>query len=111
MVKQAFETINNIGRVQIVDREYVPNFIFGRDDMVIVIGQDGLVANTLKYLENQSLIGVNPDPKRWEGVLLPFQVSDLRLVLMDVFNKKRKIKEVTMAKASLNDGQVIYGTE
>lgn len=109
VVKQAFETLNNIGRVQIVDREYVPNFIFGKDDVVIVIGQDGLVANTLKYLENQSLIGVNPDPKRWEGVLLPFQVSDLRLLLMDVFNKKRTIKEVTMAKASLNDGQVIYG--
>ena len=109
VVKDAFENLNNLGRTQILDREYVPNFIFGKEDVVIVIGQDGLVANTLKYLANQSLIGVNPDPKRWEGVLLPFQVEDLKLVMLDVFNKKRKIKEVTMAKASLNDGQVIYG--
>lgn len=109
VVKEAFETLNYLGRVQIVDREYVPNFIFGKEDVVIVIGQDGLVANTLKYLTNQLLIGVNPDPKRWEGVLLPFQVEDLKLVLLDVFNNKRKIKEVTMAKAALNDGQVIYG--
>lgn len=109
VVKEAVEAINSIGRTQLLDREYVPNFIFGKEDVIIVIGQDGLVANTMKYLTNQLLIGVNPDPKRWEGVLLPFQVSDLKLVILDVFNKKRKIKEVTMAKASLNDGQVIYG--
>lgn len=109
VVKEAFESLNMLARIQLVDREFVPNFIFGLEDVVIVIGQDGLVANTLKYLANQLLIGVNPDPKRWEGVLLPFQVSDLKLVLLDVFNKKRAIKEVTMAKASLNDGQVIYG--
>jgi NAD kinase len=109
VVKEAFESLNTLARIQMVDREFVPNFIFGPEDVVIVIGQDGLVANTLKYLANQQLIGVNPDPKRWEGVLLPFQVSDLKLVILDVFNKKRAIKEVTMAKASLNDGQVIYG--
>ena len=109
VINKAFETLDYIGRVQIVDREYVPNFIFGKDDVVVVIGQDGLVANTLKYLENQLLIGVNPDPKRWEGVLLPFQVSDLKLLILDVFSKKRKVKEVTMAKATLNDGQVMYG--
>jgi hypothetical protein len=33
-------------------------------------GQDGLAANTLKYLKNaQPVIGVNPDPGRWDGVL------------------------------------------
>lgn len=109
VVNEAFQTLDYIGRVQIVDREYVSNFIFGKEDLVVVIGQDGLVANTLKYLTEQLLIGVNPDPKRWEGVLLPFQVSDLKSIALDVFNKKRKVKEVTMAKASLNDGQVIYG--
>lgn len=109
VVNQAVDTLSSLGRTQLLDREYVPNFIFGNDDVVIVIGQDGLVANTLKYLANQSLIGVNPDPNRWEGVLLPFKVNDLKLLMIDVFNKRRKIKEVTMAKASLNDGQVIYG--
>lgn len=60
-------------------------------------------------MKNQLLIGVNPDPKRWEGILLPFTVTDLKLIVMDVLKNKYKIKEVTMAKASLNDGQVIYG--
>ncbi|MFK4342236.1 NAD kinase [Paenibacillus sp. RC62] len=48
-----------LGRVQIVEREHVPNFIFGEQDTVVVLGQDGLVANTLKYLTEQPLIGVN----------------------------------------------------
>jgi hypothetical protein len=43
----------------------------------VALGQDGVVANTLKYLNGQFLIGVNPDPKRYDGVLFPFGVSDI----------------------------------
>lgn len=107
-IRQASSELENLGRVQILEREYLPNFIFGERDIVVAIGQDGLVANTLKYLSTQLLIGVNPDPGRWDGILLPFNVSDLRLVVRDVFNMKRPIKEVSMAKATLNDGQSIY---
>jgi NAD kinase len=107
-ISEAHSQLVSLGRVQIVDREYVPNFIFGENDIVVVIGQDGLVANTLKYLSNQQLVGVNPDPARWDGVLLPFKVADLKLVIQDVFKKRRQIKEVSMAKAALNDGQTIY---
>lgn len=97
-----------LGRVQVLDREYVSNFIFGKNDIVVVVGQDGLVANTLKYLSTQLLIGVNPDPNRWDGILVPFKVSDLKLIITDLIKKKRPVKEVTMAKATLNDGQTIY---
>ena len=107
-VSKARQILEALGRVQIVDRDFVPNFIFGEQDTVVVIGQDGLVANTLKYLANQPLIGVNPDPARWDGILLPFRVDDLKLLLPEVFKQKRTIKEVTMAKAALNDGQVLY---
>ena len=107
-ISSAFRLLEPLGRVQIVDRDYVPNYIFGDNDIVVVVGQDGLVANTLKYLSTQLLIGVNPDPRRWDGVLLPFTVSNLSSVMQDVFKKKRKIKEVSMAKATLNDGQTIY---
>ncbi|MCL1984973.1 MAG: sugar kinase [Betaproteobacteria bacterium] len=110
--KQALRTIEGIlsemGRLQIVSREYIPNFIFGKQDIVVAVGQDGLVANTLKYLDNQPLIGVNPDPARWDGMLLPFQAKDLRALLPDVFANQRPIGEVSMAKSTLNDGQVMY---
>lgn len=101
--------IEEIGRMQVVSRAYVPNFIFGPDDIVVAVGQDGLVANTMKYLCGQPLIGVNPDPARWDGVLLPFKAQDLRLVLIDVIGNRRRHREVTIAKAELNDGQILYG--
>jgi len=107
-ISEAHSELESLGRVQVVDREYVSNFIFGNNDIVVVVGQDGLVANTLKYLTNQLLIGVNPDPTRWDGVLLPFKVADLKLVIQDVFKMRRQVKEVSMAKAVLNDGQTIY---
>jgi len=108
-ISTALESLESLGRVQVVDREFLPNFIFGKNDVVVAVGQDGLVANILKYLTTQPLIGVNPDPARWDGVLLPFAVTDLLSILPDVFQEKRQIKEVTLAKAELNDGQVLYG--
>lgn len=107
-IAESYNVLEGFGRIQIVDREYISNYIFGDHDLIVVVGQDGLVANTLKYLSNQILIGVNPDPARWDGILLPFRVEDLQAVVQDIFKAKRQIKEVTMAKAVLNDGQTIY---
>lgn len=106
--KEAEIVLSEIGQVQIVDRLFVPNFIFGKDDIIVAVGQDGLVANTLKYLNNQPLIGVNPDPGRWDGVLLPFNVKDLKVIISELQKNQRKIKEVTIAQATLNDGQTLY---
>jgi len=96
------------GRVHLVDRRYVVNYIFAQDDLVIVLGQDGLVANTLKYLDGQHVIGVNPDVQRWDGVLLPFGPTDLLRILPEALARKRTLKTVTMAKASLNTGEQLY---
>ncbi|SFI33669.1 hypothetical protein SAMN04515618_1186 [Collimonas sp. OK307] len=108
-VRQTESTLQSLGRVQIVDRGFLSNFLFGPRDVVVALGQDGLVANTLKYLDGHPLIGVNPDPKRWDGVLLPFNVNDIGTIIPEVFSGKRQIKEVTMAKAQLNNGQSLYG--
>jgi NAD kinase len=108
VISKAHIELEKLGRIHVVDREYIPNFIFGDNDIVVVIGQDGLVANTLKYLSNQLLIGVNPDPSRWDGVLLPFTVTELSSIVQDVFKRKRQVKEVSMAKATLSDGQTVY---
>ena len=107
-VLQAQQQLEKLGRLQTLDRSYVSNFIFGAEDTVVVLGQDGLVANTLKYLDRQTVVGVNPDPSRWEGVLLPFVVKDLPQVLPQVLAGKRAITEVTMARVELNDGQVLH---
>lgn len=105
VVRDAEDILSRHGRVQVLDRTFVPNFIFGPTDTIVAIGQDGLVANVLKYLDGQLLVGVNPDAKRWEGVLLPFTLEDLDLVMPEVFAKKRPVANVTMAEARLNNGQ------
>ena len=101
-------TLEKLGNLHIIDREFLPNYMFGKNDIVVVVGQDGLVANTLKYLENQPLIGVNPDPKRWDGILLPFLPSDIQKIVMDVIKNQRHCEEITLAKVELNDGQTLY---
>lgn len=108
-VHDAESALRHFGRVQMVERGFLPNFLFGPDDLVVALGQDGLVANTMKYLDGHPLVGVNPDPARWEGVLLPFQVRDLAKLMPDVLARRRTMQEVTMARARLNDGQELYG--
>lgn len=106
---RATETqLRELGRVQVLDRAFLTNFIFGADDTVVVLGQDGLVANTLKYLGGHPVVAVNPDPKRWDGVLLPFQIADVRQVVLEVFARGRSTRDITMAQASLNNGQKLY---
>ncbi len=108
-VRAAENALAALGRLQTIDRSYVPNFIFGAQDTVIALGQDGLVANTLKYLDGQLLLGVNPDPERWEGVLLPFSVPQLGSVLPQVFARQREVRLVSMAQVSLNTGERLLG--
>jgi len=97
--------LSRLGRVQLVPREHLPNFIFGPDDVVLVLGQDGLVANTLKYTDGQPVIGVNPDPEKYDGLLLPFLTGDLERIVPEVFARRRQLKSVTMAEVHLNDGR------
>lgn len=104
----AVAALSRFTRHQVVDRQFLPNFLFGPDDIIVALGQDGLVANTMKYLDGQPLIGVNPDPKRYDGTLLPFRSSDLAKVVGDVAQEKRDVRLVTMARVVLSDQQTLY---
>ncbi|MBL8900726.1 MAG: sugar kinase, partial [Planctomycetes bacterium] len=91
-VETAQRSLEEVGRVQLVQRSFLPNFLFGPEDLVVAIGQDGLVANTLKYLDGQPLVGVNPDPARWDGQLLPFRVPDLARVMRELLRDGRQMR-------------------
>ena len=97
-----------VARVQVVPRGFLPNLLLGDRDVVIALGRDGLVVNTMKYLRGQQLLGVNPDPERWDGRLLPFRPGDLHRVLPQVLGGRRESRTVTMARAETRDGQVLY---
>ena len=44
-----------------VERSDLDRFLFEPGDIIVAVGQDGLVANTSKYLDGQAVIGINPD--------------------------------------------------
>jgi NAD kinase len=91
--------------VQKVDRSFLPNFVFGPRDVVVTVGQDGLVANTAKYALGRPIVAINPDPERIDGVLLPFRTEHARAAVRAVLNGKARYREVTLAEAKLADGQ------
>ncbi|MBG2915544.1 MULTISPECIES: sugar kinase [Proteus] len=97
--------LKSLGRFQLLERGLLPSYQFSPRDIVVVIGQDGLVANTLKYLNGQPIIAINPDPSRWDGKLLPFEIGQLKETVINTINKKMPFKTVTFAQATTNDGQ------
>jgi NAD kinase len=94
---------------QFIDREFLPTYLFGERDLVITVGPDGLVINVAKYLTSQPILAVNPDPVRIDGVLIPFVCAELRPWVERALTGNGKIAHISMAKATLNDGQILYG--
>lgn len=58
-----------------VERGDLDRFLFAPEDVVVVVGQDGLVANAAKYLSGQPVIGIDPEPGRNAGVLVRHRAS------------------------------------
>lgn len=90
---------------QQVDRSLIPTFQFQKEDLIFTLGQDGLVANTAKYVGNQPVIAVNPEPSRFDGILLPFSPEQARAAGLKVMEATARIREVTLAEVALSDGQ------
>ncbi|MFI2743638.1 sugar kinase [Zhouia sp. PK063] len=100
-------TVNPFFKYKVIHRSFLPTYIFTAQDLVVVIGQDGLVANTAKYVNGLPIIGINPDLERYDGILLKHSVNDFHYLLKAVTKERYTIQQVTMAKATLNNGQVL----
>jgi NAD kinase len=94
-------------RTQFLDSAFLPQFMFGESDLVLILGPDGLVVNAAKYLNGQPVLAVNPDPATIEGVLLPFTTNGLSLSLRRVVEGNCAVRRLAMAEARLSDGQMI----
>lgn len=97
--------LSSVIKNKTVERRYLPSFIFSEKNLVVVIGQDGLVANTAKYSRDRPIVAVNPDLKRYDGVLLPFNVTDFLPAVERVIENRQQVRTVRFAEAVLNDGQ------
>lgn len=99
------EALDEDLKIQVMDRSFVSTYLFSDRDIILVLGQDGLVANTAKYVAGQPIIAINPDPERYDGLLLPFDVPETRTILDAVQEDQARTRSVTLAEAVLEDGQ------
>lgn len=88
-----------------VDRATLDRFLFEPDDIVVAVGQDGLVANLAKYLHGQPVIGVDPDHNT--GVLVRHGPAEIGALLAAVQTGAAATVGRTMVRATLDDGRHI----
>jgi len=89
----------------VVERAELDRFVFSPEDVVVVVGQDGLVANVAKYLDGQPVIGVNPEPAVNPGVLVPCPPSSVGGLLRSVVDGSAVVGSRTMVEAVVDDGR------
>jgi len=89
----------------LLERDLLPQYQFEENDLVIVIGPDGLVVNAAKYLSNQPILAVNPEPQSFDGILLPYNIFTIKKGLDNALFGEIKVKNIAMAEAHLADGQ------
>ncbi|WP_432056238.1 hypothetical protein [Streptomyces sp. bgisy022] len=88
-----------------VERADLDRFLFGPEDVVVIVGQDGLVANTAKYLTGQPVIGIDTDPGRNPGVLVRHGPADAGKLLRSAVLPGPAADELTMVEAVADDTQ------
>ncbi|MFF4017326.1 hypothetical protein [Streptomyces sp. NPDC001843] len=88
-----------------VERGDLDRFLFAPEDVVVVVGQDGLVANVAKYLTGQPVVGIDTDPGRNPGVLVRHRPEDAAGLLPAVHARGTDAEELTMVEAVADDTQ------
>lgn len=88
-----------------VERADLDRFLFAPEDVVVVVGQDGLVANVAKYLAGQPVLGIDTDPGRNPGVLVRHRPEDTGPILVSAQSGRCRFDELTMVEAVADDTQ------
>lgn len=88
-----------------LERADLDRFLFAPEDVVIVVGQDGLVANVAKYLSGQPVVGIDTDPGRNPGVLVRHRPADAAALLASALAAGTGVDELTMVEAVADDTQ------
>lgn len=90
-----------------VERSDLDRYVFSPEDVIVIVGQDGLVANVAKYLDGQPVIGIDPEPQRNAGVLVPHAAGDAGELIAAVIAGRASVALRAMVQATLDDGQTL----
>ncbi len=88
-----------------VTREDLPNFLFRDKDLIVVCGPDGLFVNLAKYIGDQPVLAVNPDPKTVAGVLMLFPPKAVGALVAQAWEGKHVVERLPFVKATFDDGR------
>jgi len=104
-LKQARAAVPVEWRQTLVKRADFDRFLFGPEDVVVAVGQDGLVANVAKYLHDQPVLGINPAPDLYDGVLVRVPLATLARMLPASVHGDVPMERRTMVEAVLDSGE------
>jgi hypothetical protein len=90
-----------------VPRAELARFVFEPGDVIVAVGQDGLVANVAKYLDGQPVVGVDPLPGVNAGKLVRFGAEAAGELIARAVEGRAEVEERTMVEARLDDGQAL----
>lgn len=96
-------------RRALVGRADLDRFLFQPEDVVVTVGQDGLVANVAKYLTGQIVVGINPSSKLFDGVLARHAAKRAADLMKAAVTGGGTVEERTMVEARTPDGQRLVG--
>lgn len=108
-LKQVLSAVPVEWRRTLVDRRDLDRFLFRPEDMVVAIGQDGLVANVAKYLSGQPVLGVNPDPAAYEGILVRHPPGAAGRLLPELAAGGADVEERVMVMAQVDGVETLLG--
>jgi NAD kinase len=91
-----------------VYREDLPNFLFRDKDLILVSGPDGLFVNLAKYINDQPVLSINPDPRTVAGVLMLFRPDEIGEMIGRVQAGKHNIEKLPLLKATIDDDRIIW---
>ncbi|MDQ0680092.1 NAD kinase [Arthrobacter pascens] len=96
-----------------VERADLSRFLLTPEDIIAVVGQDGLVANVAKYLAGQPVIGVDPEPGANPGVLVRHSPDAAATLLQELAKagtvERLRCQELATVTALLDYGQELSG--
>jgi len=94
---------------QVVDKYELPRFEAKRGDLLIPIGDPGLVINCAKSSNSQPVYALNSNPEIYEDVFVTSPIQNFSKGLQRVLEGEFNIVPITMAQATLDDGRTVLG--
>lgn len=107
-LRAARAAVPDTWRQALVRRADFDRFLFAPEDVIVAVGQDGLVANVAKYLDGQPVLGVNPAPELYDGVLARIAPDRLGRLLPASVAHDAAIERRTMVEAVLDGGERLF---